>query len=273
MGGAPVIETVRAGVQFTPAAAASFRRLEARLGRRVDVNSTYRDYAKQMSMYNAWNAYASGRGPYPGHSRAIHPDMSVHCRGMALDSDDWTTPGFNTVAAEYGWIRTAANDPTERHHFEYQSWNDKHRFEPAPAGITSTEEDMPLTDQDVIKILDARFQVTDAKGATRAVAVKEALGYAVLGHDATRAVPGQVWTHPLQHPLANRAVSAGDLLRYEPAEHANTRVAVSLVATGDFDYDKVAAEIAEKFPSLDVQALAVAAADETDRRQRERLKS
>jgi hypothetical protein len=134
MGGAPVVETIRPGVQFTPPASASFRRLEARLGRRVDVNSTYRDWDTQMGMYNAWNAYVAGRGPKPPHSRAIHPSVSIHCQGNALDSDDWRTPGFNALAAEYGWIRTAAGDPTEQHHFEYQVWNDKHRNEGVPAG-------------------------------------------------------------------------------------------------------------------------------------------
>lgn len=141
MGGAPVIETIRPGVQFTPEAAASFRRLEARLGRKVDVNSTYRDWDTQMRMYLAWNAYVNGTGPYPGHSRALHPSLSVHCQGNALDSDDWTTPGFNALAAEHGWIRTAANDPTERHHFEYQRWNDRHYGEPAPAAVTLPKEE------------------------------------------------------------------------------------------------------------------------------------
>ena len=137
MGGAPVIETIRDGVQFEPGAAASFRRAEAALGRRIDVNSSYRDYDKQLSMYTAWNRYvASGYNPalYPGHSRAIHPGYSMHCKGLAVDSDDWATSGFNAFMEDRGWIRTAASDPTERHHFEYQWWNDQYRNEPAPAG-------------------------------------------------------------------------------------------------------------------------------------------
>lgn len=80
-----------------------------------------------------------------------------------------------------------------------------------------------------------------------------------------------VWGHPLKHPLANRSVSAGDLLRYEPAEHENTRRAVALVASGDVDAEEIAKEIAAKFPGLDPTAYAVAAADEADRRDRERL--
>lgn len=142
MGGGPAIETVRAGVQFTPAAADSFRRMEAGWGRPIDTNSTYRDWAQQLRMYNAWNCYVAGRCGHPGHSRAIHPDASMHCKGLALDSDDWTTPGFIAHAASHGWIRTAANDPTERHHFEYQEWRDTHKG----------DDDMALSAEDVQKV-------------------------------------------------------------------------------------------------------------------------
>lgn len=145
MGGAPVLETVRPGVTLEPGAAASFRRLEARLGRRADVNRTYADYATQLRMYNAWNAYKAGRAPHPGHSRALHPDQSVHCQGRAWDTDDWRTPGFIALAAEYGWIRTAANDPTEQHHFEYQWARDQHRNEPTPAATPSSK---PILQED-----------------------------------------------------------------------------------------------------------------------------
>lgn len=151
MGGTPVIETVRPGVQFTPAAAASFRRLEARLGRRADVNRTYADYATQMRMYLAWQAWVSGRGPKPNHSRALHPDESVHCRGEAWDSDDWRTPGFIPLAAEYGWIRTAANDPTEQHHFEYKWQHDQHRNDPVPTGAVPAPAP-PKEDDDMLMI-------------------------------------------------------------------------------------------------------------------------
>ncbi len=137
MGGAPAVEWIGAGVGFEPGAAASFRRFISRLGRFPDVNRTYADYATQLRMYNAWQAWVSGRGPKPDHSRALHPDYSMHCRGLAWDTDDWRTPGFIALAAEYGWIRTAASDPTEQHHFEYQSWRDQHRNEPAPVGRTA----------------------------------------------------------------------------------------------------------------------------------------
>ncbi len=142
---APTIIWIRPGVGFVASAADSFLRLETRLGRQIDSNSTYRDYDTQMGMYLAWQAWVNGTGPRPNHSRAIHPDYSVHCQGKALDSDDWRTPGFNELAAEYGWIRTAANDPTEQHHFEYQSWRDQHIKEgaPAAAGVTIAAQPIP----------------------------------------------------------------------------------------------------------------------------------
>lgn len=156
MGGAPNIVTLAAGVQFEPGAAGSFLRLVKRLGRVPDVNSTYRDFIKQLSMFRAWEDWVAGRGPKPAHSRAIHPDESKHCQGLAWDSDDWTTPGFNDVAAEYGFIRTAANDPTERHHYEYQWWNDQHRNDPTPASI---EEALRVNETKEIEAMEAYVTV------------------------------------------------------------------------------------------------------------------
>lgn len=164
MSAAPVIHWIRPGVGYAPAAAASMRRLEAHLGRRHDCNSSYRDWDKQMGYYRAWNAYANGTGPRPPHSRAIHPKYSKHCQGLADDSDDWTTPGYIALAAEHGWIRTAASDPTERHHFEYQWQRDQHRndtptpTQPAPA---PEEEDDTMKHLRGLKLADNRLVVVN----------------------------------------------------------------------------------------------------------------
>lgn len=166
---APVIDTIRPGVQFTPPAAASFRRLEADLGRPVDVNSTYRDWNLQLRMYHDWRAYVDGTGPKPAHSRAIYPSLSRHTSGLALDSDDWSTPGFVALAAEHGWIRTAAGDPTEQHHFEYQWWRDQHRDDPIPAK-TPLEDEMIL-----IESLPKRGRALVGPGYYREVADGEQL--------------------------------------------------------------------------------------------------
>ena len=172
---APTIITIRPGVAFAPPAAASFRRLERALGRQVDVNSTYRDWDLQLRMYNDWRAYVDGTGPRPAHSRAIHPKYSKHCQGLALDSDDWRTPGFIPLAEEHGWIRTAASDPTERHHFEYQWWRDQHRNDPAPAGhtIPTTQED----EEDDMASLKGATYVRAADKANVCILFNEASGF------------------------------------------------------------------------------------------------
>ncbi len=67
--GGPRRRTGATGRRVHPRAAAAFRRAEAQVrdefDRDIDANSTYRSRAKQLGMYNAWQAYISGRGPYP----------------------------------------------------------------------------------------------------------------------------------------------------------------------------------------------------------------
>lgn len=138
MGGL-VIVTVRDGVQFAPDAAAAFQRAEAQLGRQIDVNSTWRSWSKQLDMHHAWNAYANGTGPHPGHSKAVHPRDSFHVNGTALDSDDWRDPEALRVLADNGFIRNRLYVPGEQHHFEYLRERDKNH---------GKEIDMPLTDAD-----------------------------------------------------------------------------------------------------------------------------
>ena len=150
--GSPVIETVRPGVQFTPDAAAAFRRadaqVQAELGRPIDVNSTHRPWDTQLAMWHAWNAYVAGNGPYPGHSKAVHPSESFHVDGLALDSDDWTNTRVVQILADNGFIRNRLYVPNEKHHFEYIRARDKHYGEPIFAGATTAppeheEDDMP----------------------------------------------------------------------------------------------------------------------------------
>lgn len=140
MGGL-VIETVRPGVQFTPEAAAAFRRAEAQvraeLGRNIDVNSTWRNWDLQLSMYNAWQSFITGRGPYPGHSKALHPadPLAFHTKGTALDSDDWVNARIVAILAENGFIRNRLYVPNEKHHFEYIRSRDKNYGKPTVAAL------------------------------------------------------------------------------------------------------------------------------------------
>lgn len=124
----PVIVTIRPGVAFAPPAAASWTRMEADAGRRIDCNSSYREWDKQLAMWAAWNAYVGGSGPRPPHGRAIHPEKSMHCQGLAADTDDVT---LLLRLSDHGWRRTA---PDEAWHFEYQAWHDQHKNRPATGG-------------------------------------------------------------------------------------------------------------------------------------------
>lgn len=142
MGGAPTIVWIRKGVGYAPAAAASMLRLEAALGRPHISNSSYRDWDEQQKMHDDFQRWIKGQGPYPDHSYALPPDKSKHCQGLADDSPEWTSRSYIDLAADHGWIRTAAGDPTERHHFEYQEWRDNHKNDPTPgANTTESEED------------------------------------------------------------------------------------------------------------------------------------
>lgn len=143
------IVTVRPGVQFTPPAAAAFRRSEAQVqkefDRQIDVNSTYRSRAQQLAMYEAWQRYLRG-GPWPGHSKALHPDdpLAFHVTGEALDSDDWTNKRIVQILGENGFIRNRLYVPNEQHHFEYVESLDQNKNKPSGSGNTvgSEEDDM-----------------------------------------------------------------------------------------------------------------------------------
>jgi hypothetical protein len=111
--------TIRPGVTFQADAASSFQRVEKRAGRRVDVNSTYRDWDEQMKLYLAYQ-----RDP-KNNPLALHPDLSMHCRGLALDTDDHT---LMRSMGDYGWRGTVTSEPW---HFDYFRSLDKYYGQPA----------------------------------------------------------------------------------------------------------------------------------------------
>lgn len=154
MGGL-VIETIRPGVQFVPDAAAAFRRADAQVraefGRGIDVNSTYRSWADQMVMFVNWGRYVAGKGPYPGHSKAVHPSESYHVAGVALDSDDWRIPRIVAILAENGFIRNRLHVPNENHHFEWLRNRDQNFGKPIGGSAASTSS-VPEEDDDMLTI-------------------------------------------------------------------------------------------------------------------------
>lgn len=176
MGGL-VIERIRSGVEFVPDAASAFRRAEAQVqhefGRNIDVNSTYRSWSYQMSMYNAWNSYVNGSGPRPAHSKAIHPQYSRHVHGLALDSDDWVNARIVQILAENGFIRNQLHVPGEQHHFEYIRARDKNY---------GKEIDMSLSSEDVKRVAAEVVRQLSSSGlGNRVKAIYESVRFGKKG--------------------------------------------------------------------------------------------
>lgn len=191
MGGL-VIEKVRPGVEFTPDAAAAFRRADAQVqkefGRGIDVNSTYRSWATQLKMYNAWQAYISGRGPYPGHSKALHPSdpLAFHIKGTALDSDDWTNARIREILAQNGFIRNRLYVPNENHHFEYIRSEDKNYGKPTSGGASKPKpKPKPIESEE--DDMEPQFIAGAKKGTSGTI-------YQLRNDGKKRKIPSPEWT-------------------------------------------------------------------------------
>lgn len=147
---APVVVTAN-GATLAPDAAASWARITKRRGRAIQCSSSYRDWNTQMKMYLAWQAYVNGTGPKPPHGRAIPPWESMHCQGLAVDSND---QAYLKTCSDYGWsqeVGLAANEPW---HFEYSRARDK--FYGTPTGGSMSDE----------SIAKAVWDTTVNRGAT-----------------------------------------------------------------------------------------------------------
>jgi len=144
--------TIRPGVTLEASAAASFQRVEARAGRRVDVNSSYRDWDEQMRLYLAYQRHLSG-GPWA--PLALHPDLSMHSRGLAIDSDDHS---LMRAADDYGWRATVKTEPW---HFDYFRQLDKHFG--APADVNDKPLPTPPSEPEPKDIIMRTIFITDMK--------------------------------------------------------------------------------------------------------------
>lgn len=246
MGGL-VIEKVRPGVEFVPDAAAAFRRAEAQVraefGRNIDVNSTYRSWDTQLKMYNAWQAYITGKGPHPGHSKALHPNdpLAFHVRGTALDSDDWTNSRIRDILEENGFVRNRLNIPNERHHFEYIRSRDRNYGKPIPAGeaekVTPFYE-RPYGRREKVQSMIA-YRLVDGKGLlgpkgeqrtyiiggsyfedTTGSPTANEVSVIVQGYDANgkvRGTPNLTYAELYKKAKASCALSAAELAPYAKA--------------------------------------------------------
>lgn len=135
--------TIRPGVTFASGAAASFKRAEKAWRKRITSNFTYRSPELQQKMYEAWTAYVNGTGPKPPHGRAIQPKYSWHCKGLAIDTDDWKLKGFIALMKDHGWIRVVSKE--EPWHFQYYADQDKHLGEPAGEVTPAPKPPTPVT--------------------------------------------------------------------------------------------------------------------------------
>lgn len=143
--------TLRAGVSFQADAAASFARMEADCGRRLDTNRTTSSWDEQMSLYVAYWNYRKGIGPWA--PLALHPSATLHVYrpGDPRSATAWDTDERGDWMNAYGWI---ADVPGEPWHREYRAWRDTHRDRPAGGGAvplptptptrTRTEEELSM---------------------------------------------------------------------------------------------------------------------------------
>lgn len=118
-----------------PDAAASIFRIDAQLGRPVQITEAGRSAEDADRNHAAWIRYQNG-GPWAPY--ALPASESVHCLGEATDSYDDAAPWTAN-----GWRQTARynDDRDEPWHREYDQSRDQHRTDPA---TTQEETDMQI---------------------------------------------------------------------------------------------------------------------------------
>ena len=104
-------------------AAASIARIDAQLGRRLQITEAGRTRDRQAELRRDYE-----RG-LPGAAFALPPDPpegpSIHQLGGAIDTDEWASASVLALLGEHGWARTALNRK-EPWHFEYAPTRDQH---------------------------------------------------------------------------------------------------------------------------------------------------
>jgi len=111
------------------------------------IRSAYRSEEDQQELYDGWIK------KLPGYNLALPPYKSMHVRGLALDMIESSSAHKWMLknAARFGWRLTAL--PIEPWHWEY-------------TGVTTSEgdDDMPLTEQDVLAVQRAIFTASVNRG-------------------------------------------------------------------------------------------------------------
>jgi hypothetical protein len=197
-------------------------RAYARTGRTLTISSgwgAYRPYAAQVI---ARNVYGNGAA-WPGTSS--HGGFWEGRQTLAMDYSNWSwVYGGDRAAfaADCAAVGLTANMIVPSRGYPDEPWHviDLDPWSAVPAGGGETEFDMPLDGADIGKIwntkiikhpLDAKLDITPAQFFSDLAKI--------------------VWGFGLNRPDAPGVVtSAGDLLRYEPAEHDNTRKEIGNIA-------------------------------------------
>lgn len=136
---------------LTPDPAASIHRIDAALGRPVQITSAGRTWDEQNADYQR---YLRGQGAY-----ALHPDTpSVHQRGAAVDSNESITLG--TLWDAHGWMLTALHHG-EWWHREYDRDRDQH-LNDDPTTPNQPEED-PMILCQLDPAVDGRWVIINVR--------------------------------------------------------------------------------------------------------------
>ena len=130
-------------------AAASLARVDASIGHPLQITEAGRSKAEQRAHYDRYMRYLRG-GPWAPLAAA--PGSSPHEFGNAIDTNERLV----ALLAAHGWSRPLKSEPW---HFVYNPNNDRHRFDPAPAG---QEEDDMFTDADRALLSTLAARMTDS---------------------------------------------------------------------------------------------------------------
>jgi len=123
---------------LTAPAAASLARLDAALGRDLDINEAGRSWAQQNVHYQRYLSFIAG-GPWA--PIALAPGSSIHEFGRAIDTDDHVH--HTALLNEHGWRQTVYRNGVlvEPWHFEYDYTRDQHRNSDTGGNSTMAQDD------------------------------------------------------------------------------------------------------------------------------------
>lgn len=252
-------------------AASSILRIDRQLGHALQITEAGRTWGKQNEHYQTYLRV--------GYPIALAPDTpSVHQKGGAIDSNE--AQRIIAILEDHGWRRTVYRwvggkwTLVEPWHFEYFQHLDNHRNEPASGGVTPFPEDDMFTDEDRKDLEAIRSALLDG-------------------------IPGRDLSTGRLDQIANAAFDVSDRFYVKKVDGSKaydlTQLTVNEIkplllailgrvggTTVDVDEEALAAELATALaPYLaqnvgtlsddSIAALAKAAADEQDRRARERL--